>query len=139
MKSTGKKFTLNLNLNSESYRSFIFCKSKLACRNNPICLTSIKNIDLKCRIINTSPYYFRAKLCSLKRKFIVLYNVDLFANSRNPHFPDTITDKITLYLKARVYTVLARQINKSYDHRHINKYTELLLVIANEQFIKSCS
>ena len=40
---------------------------------------------------------------SLKRKFIVLYNVDLFANSRNPHFPDTITDKITLYLKARMY------------------------------------
>ena len=55
---------------------------------------------------------------SLKRKFIILYNVDLFPNSRNPHSPDTITDKITLYLKARVYNVLARQINKSYDHRH---------------------
>ena len=45
----------------------------------------------------------------------------------------------TFYLKARVYTVLARQINKSYDHRNIKKYTELLLVIADEQFIKSCS
>ena len=37
---------------------------------------------------------------SLKRKFIVLYIVDLFASSRNPHFLDNVTDKITLYLKA---------------------------------------
>ena len=70
---------------------------------------------------------------SLKHKFIVLYIVDLFASSWNPHFLDNVTDKITLYLKARVYTVLARHINRTYDHRNINKYTELLLVTANEQ------
>ena len=40
---------------------------------------------------------------SLKRKFIVLYIVDLFTSSWNPHFLDNVTDKITLYLKARVY------------------------------------
>ena len=43
------------------------------------------------------------------------------------------------FLLESVYTFLAIQINKTYDQRNINKYTELLLVIANEQFIKSCS
>ena len=88
--------------------------------------------------MNSSPY-IRKIMYSLKRKFIVLYIVDLFTSSWNPHFLDNVTDKITLYLKARVYTVLARHINKTYDHRNVNKYTELLLVIANEQFIRLCS
>ena len=76
---------------------------------------------------------------SLNHRFRVLYNVILFASSWDPHFLDNITDKITLYLKARVYTVLARHINKTYDHGNTSKYTELLLVTANERFIRLCS
>ena len=37
---------------------------------------------------------------SLKRKPIVLHIVDLFASKWHPHFLDTVTDKISLYLKA---------------------------------------
>ena len=61
---------------------------------------------------------------SLKRKFIVSYIVDLFTSSWNPNFLDNVTDKITVL--ESVYTVLARHINKTFDHRNINKYTELL-------------
>ena len=43
------------------------------------------------------------------------------------------------FLLESVYTFLGIQINKTYDQRNINKYTEVLLVTANEQFIRSCS
>ena len=58
----------------------------------------------------------------LSRRFIVLYNVNLFASSWNPHFLDTVTNKITLYLK-RV-TNLATQIN---DRRNTVEPRELEL------------
>ena len=37
------------------------------------------------------------------------------------------------------YTVLARHINKTYDQSNVSKFTELLLVIANEQAMITCS
>ena len=131
---------------------------------------------------------------SLNRRFIVLYNVNLFASSWSPHFLDTVTDKITLYLKAcvlnqrdrstkRTTTEIQQNLQNSNNSNSplnrakfpfndqnfteiypgnssspltrtafhfpsefelpgfycINKYIELLLVTANEQFIRSCS
>ena len=76
---------------------------------------------------------------SFNRKFIVLYNVDLLASSWNPHFRETVCYTQNHSALGSVYTVLARHINKTYYRGNISKYTELLLVTANEQFIRLCS